>query len=238
MFRYVGSKHKLSDFIIPKIPTDIKKYIEPFGGSMGVYFNLDINKFKDVEFIYNDINSLNCNLLKKLKSDTFIEKVKETNLDMDKFSESYDLLKSKSSIERALSWLIILTSCSDIKNVDIQTFNGSENFELFKYKIPFYKSHLSRLKIINEDYKKVLKDNDSPDTFFYIDPPYFGTENYYKFCDFSTECHHELFDIIKNLESRWILSYYNFEEMKDWYKDFNIISKKHNLSTEYIITNF
>lgn len=238
MFRYIGSKLKLSDFILPHIPTDIKKYIEPFGGSMGIYFNIDINKFKDVEFIYNDINPLNSNLFKKLKSEKFIQQLKSIELNVDKFDESFHLVKSKSSTERAIAWSIILTSCQDISNLDKRIFTGSENFNLFRFKVSFYKNHLDRLKILNVDYQKIILENDNSDTFFYIDPPYFGTEHFYKYSKFDSESHTNLHKILTSLKSKWILSYKNFPEMEDWYKDFKIISKKHNFSTEFIIMNF
>jgi hypothetical protein len=41
--------------------------------------------------------------------------------------------------------------------------------------------------------------------------------------------------MLLSLNSKWILSYYDFPEMKEWYKDFKIVSKKHNLGTEYLI---
>ena len=56
---YLGEKTKLSTFITPHIPTDIKNYIEPFGGVMGIFFSLNFMKLKDVKFIYNDFNFLN-----------------------------------------------------------------------------------------------------------------------------------------------------------------------------------
>jgi hypothetical protein len=43
--------------------------------------------------------------------------------------------------------------------------------------------------------------------------------------------------MLLSLNSKWILSYYDFPEMKEWYKDYKIISKKHNLGTEYLILN-
>jgi len=42
---YLGNKERFRDFINPNIPNDISNYIEPFGGAMGVYLQLDLEKF-------------------------------------------------------------------------------------------------------------------------------------------------------------------------------------------------
>ena len=34
---YLGEKSKFSNFIKPNIPTDIKTYVEPFGGMFGIF---------------------------------------------------------------------------------------------------------------------------------------------------------------------------------------------------------
>ena len=38
MISYIGGKSKISKWIIPFIPKDIKTYVEPFGGMYWVFF--------------------------------------------------------------------------------------------------------------------------------------------------------------------------------------------------------
>ena len=64
---YLGEKSKFANCIVPNIPTDISTYVEPFGGMFGIFFALDFAKYKDVKFIYNDVNYLNYNLFNQLK---------------------------------------------------------------------------------------------------------------------------------------------------------------------------
>ena len=88
---YLGEKSRLSNFITPNIPTDIKTYVEPFSGMLGVFFSLNFTKFKDVDFIYNDINFLNYNLFNQLKfNDDFIYNggYLEQNLQLEHFDNS------------------------------------------------------------------------------------------------------------------------------------------------------
>ena len=65
MIPYLGEKSKLFNFIGPNIPIDISTYVEPFSGSFGVYFCLDLDKYPSTKFVYNDINYLNYNLFKQ-----------------------------------------------------------------------------------------------------------------------------------------------------------------------------
>jgi len=53
---YLGEKSKFSNFIIPHIPSDMKTYVEPFGGLMGIFLSMDLDDFSFDKFIYNDIN--------------------------------------------------------------------------------------------------------------------------------------------------------------------------------------
>jgi site-specific DNA-adenine methylase len=86
---YLGEKSKFASFITPNIPKDISTYVEPFGGMFGVFFSLDFSKFRNVEFIYNDINYLNFNLFYLLKNDIrFIEIVKGIKVDKEYYLKS------------------------------------------------------------------------------------------------------------------------------------------------------
>ena len=236
MINYIGNKSSLSDFILPYCPKNPEYWIEPFGGMAGLYFTLNLKEYPDTKFIYNDINPLNCNLFDQFKKEKFIQKVLSTKVSEDFYLECFDKLTSRSKEVKALSWLTILI-CGDLKDVMSKSWRGNASFEVFKYKLPRYVEYFKRLEIENLDYKKLFQKYDRDDSFFYLDPPYKGYEKYYTNHDWCDDKHSELRDKLYNLKSSWILSYYDFPEMKEWYKDFKIVSKKHNLGTEYLILN-
>lgn len=237
MIPYLGDKSKIFDFLNQNLPKNPARWVEPFGGGFNVYFSLNLKDYPDTEFIYNDINPLNSNLFNSLKKKSFIDNVLATNVNKSIFEDSYDNLNSKNKDLKALSWLIILC-CSDIKNIMGKEFKGNSNFEIFKYKLPRYIEYFNRIKVYNQDYKKILKKYDSEENFFYLDPPYFGYEEYYINHNFKKESHKELSEILKTSKSKWVLSYYNFEGISEWYSEYRILSKFHNLSKEYLILNF
>ena len=137
MIPYIGSKSTLSDFIIPHIPKDILTYIEPFGGSMGIYFSLNLKEYPNTRFIYNDINPLNCNLFEQLKKEKFIKKIISTKVDNDFYQNCFQNLTSRSKEIKALSWIVIL-SCGAKKDLMSKTWTGNLSFEQLKYKLAFY----------------------------------------------------------------------------------------------------
>ena len=112
---------KFSNFIITNIPNDISTYVEPFGGAMGIFFSLDFSKFKDIKFIYNDINNLNYNLFTQLQSNKdFIDLVKSTKVDEDFYRFSLKgIITTKDDILIArgcnIKNIIILINKIDIK---------------------------------------------------------------------------------------------------------------------------
>jgi site-specific DNA-adenine methylase len=236
MIPYIGSKSTLSDFILPNCPKNPEYWIESFGGMMGIYFTLNLKDYPDTKFVYNDINPLNYNLFNHLKKDEFIEKVISVNIDKTFYLECFDNLDSENGEIKALSWLVILI-CGELKNVMSKNYRGSSSFNIFKYKLPKYSEYYKRLQLENLDYKDLFKKYDDKNVFFYCDPPYRNYESFYTNHNFTDESHIELCSNLKNLKSSWILSYYEFTEMKEWYKDYKMVSKKHNLGTEYLILN-
>lgn len=234
MINYIGSKYSLSDFILPYCPKNPKYWIEPFGGGFGLFFNLNLKNYVNTEFIYNDINPYNTLLFSKLKEPSFRNFIKSYDVKQNNFIESYSNLESNDDDLKALSWLIILF-CGDVKNLMSKTWRGSFKYEIFKSKLDFYKEYFDRINVSNLDYKKIILDYDRDDSFFYLDPPYRGYEEYYTNHNWVDDRHIELRDILLDRKSSWILSYYDFPEMKDWYKDFKMVSKKHNLGTEWLI---
>jgi len=236
---YLGEKSRLSNFIIPNIPTDIKTYVEPFGGMFGIFFSLNFSRFKDVNYVYNDINYLNYNLFNQLKSNSdFISNIKDIKVDGEYYSMILNRLNSGTDLQKAIDWLIILT-CSSTNKIGKDSWLSDSEFEIFKLKFRAYKPLIDKINNIhNCDYKKVFTEYDSESTFFYIDPPYMGKENYYINHDFNKNSHLELSDLLKSIKGKFILSYWYFDDLEKLYKDFKIQKKKTLIGTEYLIKNF
>ena len=82
---------------------------------------------------------------------------------------------------------------------------------------PKYSNKLKLIDICeNMDYSELIEKYDSPTTYFYCDPPYWETENYYSLHDFDREDHENLVNILKNIKGKFSLSYYDFDLLGEW----------------------
>ena len=90
---------------------------------------------------------------------------------------------------------------------------------------------------------------DKPETFFYLDPPYFGCENYYGDGIFSRDDFKKLSDILKTLKGKFILSINDHPKTREIFKGFKIAKVKTNYNagawigknkpvTELLISNY
>lgn len=80
---------------------------------------------------------------------------------------------------------------------------------------------LNRVTVENLDFADCLRRYDGPDTVFYLDPPYVGTERYYG-RDFTPADHGRLRDTLAGLSGRWLVSYNDRPEVRELYSDYNI----------------
>jgi DNA adenine methylase len=69
------------------------------------------------------------------------------------------------------------------------------------------------------DFAEHIDKYDSTNTLFYCDPPYYSTEfQYYRGSEhFGIEGHQRLADKLKNIKGKFILSYYNFNDLDKFY---------------------
>ena len=87
-----------------------------------------------------------------------------------------------------------------------------------KLRHPKYREHLDNITFIEDvDFEDILKRYDSPSTYFYLDPPYWKTENYYSAHDFDSDDHRRLAERLKKIEGKFSLSYYEFPQLLNWY---------------------
>lgn len=240
LFPYLGEKTKFVNFIVPKIPKNVKIYCEPFGGAFGIFFGLDFSIFRNTKFIYNDQNHLNYLLFKNLKDNlNFIELIKSTSVDK-KFYKSClkKLIKEKNEEMLALYWLVILT-CSSPYEIGKESWRNNKEFEIFKLKWIAYEGFIKKIDIIeNMDYELAIKNHDSIDTFFYIDPPYMGREHYYINHNFTEDSHVNLANVLNNIKGRFLLSYYYFDGLELLYPNCKFDSKVTIMGTELLIMNY
>ena len=242
MIPYIGGKNKMADWIVPFIPKDIDTYVEVFGGAYWVYCKSDIYRNPKLKrIVYNDFNKFMANLFACCRTpkefSTYMKDI--VSQDEKLFYEYQEKINNKPdfdipNFEYALMYSYLATqvfSGSKIMNSKFQNFYGNDpenqqtdrkgncKFDTFRNRLNDY-VYQNRLESItnieNLDYSEVIPKYDSENTFFYIDPPYWKTENYYSNHEFDRSDHEKLCNIIKSVKGRFALSYYDFPLLGDW----------------------
>jgi len=229
MFCRVGGKTRLKTRIVELIP-DHKIYVEPFIGGGSVFFKkklADLNIINDLDVdiynIYSDMSIVG----DQLKDADF-------TADREKFYKllnTTDLVNKKFRLYRNL-YLSINSFVGD--RASYNKHRETKKNSGIKYKTDKWKNLLDRenIMILNKDWKQVVTEYDSPDTFFYFDPPY---ENMKKYSVGSVDINH-LFNVLSKIKGKWILSYKNCEKIKNLFFEYTIrlIETVHTISSKQI----
>jgi DNA adenine methylase len=108
------------------------------------------------------------------------------------------------------------------------------------------KEILKNVPILNQSFETVIKKYDDKTTFFYLDPPYENPkQSDYK--DYVTP--EQVYDVLKNIKGRFLLSYNDSSNIRNIFKEFNIKGittvyagytkgQKRRTVNELIITNY
>lgn len=82
---------------------------------------------------------------------------------------------------------------------------------------------LQKVVIENKDFEKLIKQYDRPQSFFYCDPPYYNTEDYYEDVGFTRKDHERLANALCGMQGKFLLSYNDCPEIRELYSRPGII---------------
>ena len=251
---YIGGKSRIAPkLIIPNIPKDIEEFVEVFGGMFWTFFSMDLKEYPNLKkVIYNDFNPLNYNLFKCIQNPTELLRV-INSIECQKFGEvptppiykeqfvrfQAEIFAENFSVEPgnyevAAKYVYILTQVFSGSKPEKSSFidlkgKYKSKYLTFRDKLskPDWVEHFLKIsEVENMDFADVIAKYDSPTTYFYVDPPYWKTENYYSNHDFDREDHERLANVLKGMEGKFSLSYYDFEILSDWFPKNEYLWKK------------
>jgi len=224
-FGWIGGKSKLADEIVSLIP-EHSSYIEVFGGALSVLYRKQKSKIE----IVNDINGELVNLHRIIRSNpqSLSDYLQQLLISRELFNDiKQKNLKPRNNIERAALYYYQLSMSFGSKGDNFAMPKSRHPKDIYKD----FRKWSQRLKFVsieNMSFQKLLLEYDRPSAFFYCDPPYFGTESYYKNTGgFGKDEHILLRDTLANTQGKFLLSYNDDPFIRELYKEFNIkVTKK------------
>jgi len=252
-----GGKSQIADKIINKIPPH-KIYVEPFLGGGAVFLKKPLAKKNVINDKDRDVSTV----FKAFKNDNGFNRCDMSGASKEKF----DRIKNKSNKSACDVAYLQRFSFGGQMNTFALGNNAQEKLKKPTYKKRFklnkkdfgikyqqahqedYKNKLKNTTIKNQDFKKIMEKHDSKDTFHYLDPPYYGSENVYKEKGVTPK---EVCEVVKKMKGKVILSYNDVPEVRKVCKGlkFKKVDTKYSISRgdsdsrnkkakELLITNY
>lgn len=206
--------------LLPLIP-EHRIYVEVFGGGASLLFAKDPSPVE----VYNDLDSGLVGFFRVLRDPEKFARLQELCRLTPYSREEYNLFMTtweneENDVERAFQWYVIArmsfggmfgsswgsavsASCRGMA----KTTSGWLGIQAL---LPLLHQRVMRVQIEHEDYRKILSRYDTPETFFYLDPPYLKETRRsggYKH-ELETKDHQDLVQALLNLKGSAILSGY------------------------------
>jgi len=252
---YYGGKQNMLRHILPLITTH-NLYCEPFCGGAAVYWS---KPRSNVEVI-NDTNEQLINFYRILQSrfPELQKLVKATLHSRKMFNDAWRIYCDPEPIDELKRAWAVFTIASQSFGSQLKGSwgydrkKGSVAIKVMNKKRMFTEQlheRIERTQIECKDALSVIKTYDTPESFFYIDPPYPGS-NQGHYTGYSIEDLHELLELLKNIQGKFLLSNYPQDiidvycELNNWkQRSFKMVlcaSKKDikRKKTEVLIANY
>jgi DNA adenine methylase len=170
-----GGKKNMAAKIIKKIP-DHKVYVEPYAGGAAVFFKME--KRQGVKEVLNDLNANIAHMYLFMKQASPEQLVKAG--EMCRILGKREFYEMKARLEKTP---IEATpqGFADFYNMNRSSFANDRDSYGYMNKglklgigarLEALHERMKNVEICNDDAIKVIKEYDSPDTFYYLDPPY------------------------------------------------------------------
>lgn len=212
---WIGGKRRLAKRILPLFPAHTC-YVEPFAGGAALFFMKEPAECE----VLNDVNGDLVNLYRIVRNhlDEFIRQFRWSLVSRQMFEwAQMTRPDTLTDIQRAARFFYLQKLAFGGK-VDGQTFGVSATtpprLNLLRIEEDLSAAHLrlARTHIEHLDWAKCIERYDRPETLFYLDPPYWGTEGYG--VDFGLEQYDRMAALARTILGKMIVSVNDIPEMR------------------------
>ena len=252
MAGWLGGKSRLANRIIDRIP-EHDCYVEPFAGAAWVLFRkpLEISKSE----VLNDVNRELITVYRVLQNhlEEFVRYFKWMLVSRDEFERMKRVNPDTlTDIQRAARFYYLQKNCFG-GMVSRPTFGYSmtkgPKLNLLRIEEELSQVHLrlSGVFVECEPFADLIRRYDRPNTFFYLDPPYWGCEDDYGKDVFSRADFEILAEVLGGIKGKFLLSLNDVPEVRELFGAFKVeavtlkysCGKSNNTkASELFITNY
>ena len=215
---YYGGKQNMVRHILPLFPQH-KQYVEPFFGGGAVFFA----KTPSDHEVINDLDNRVINFYRVLQGnfEGLQDLIKSTLHSEAVHKYAKDILEDEaiSEVERAWAfWVRCNMSFGYVVGAGFAFANSKNRIGLKNKRDKFeshYKKRVEGIEIFCRDAIDLIKLKDTPDTFFYCDPPYVSSDcGHYK--GYTKDNFMELLELLSNIKGKFLLSSYPDPELEKY----------------------
>ncbi|TAZ95896.1 DNA adenine methylase [Rhizobium ruizarguesonis] len=217
---YIGGKRILSKKVIQRInATPHEVYAEPFVGMGGVFLRRDLAPKMEV---INDISGDVANFFRILQRHypQFMETLRfqiTSRREFDRLSRTDP--STLTDLERAARFLYLqrLAFGGKVRGQNFGISMQGGRFNLLKLAPQLEEIHerMAGVVIENLPWRRFIERYDRPSALFYLDPPYWGSEDDYGKAVFSRSEFVEMAEVLRDLKGRFILSINDVSEIRE-----------------------
>ena len=247
---YIGGKSKLAETIIEFIPPH-KTYCEVFTGGGWIFFKKDPSPYE----VLNDLDGDLITFYRVLQNhlEEFLKQFKWVLASREWFEDWNKQLNVRglTDIQRAARYYYVQRLCF-AGRVKGRTFGTTPEslprINLLRIEEELSDVHLRLIKVMIENlsWEDIISKYDKPETFFYLDPPYYS-EPCYKHNFSGIDDYRKMNDILTGVKGKFILSINDVPEIREVFQGFDIMPVTLNYSVkqdgitegkELLISNF
>jgi DNA adenine methylase len=191
-----------------------------FGGAAHLLFQKPPSRVE----VYNDINGDFVNFFRVLRDPEKYRRLQEllylTPYAREEWRFCRDHLNDAGidDVERARRFFVKIRQSFGGKGetwgYNIRRRRSTSSFYNVINRFPEFHERIRNVQIENDDFEKVIRRYDTPDTFFFCDPPYIDSDACIEFALMSVEDHERLVDVLLNVEGKAMLCGYDNEIYK------------------------
>ena len=255
---YYGGKQRIAQMILPYIP-EHRIYCEPFFGGGAVFFAKNPSYLE----IINDHNENLINFYEQCQTnfDKLATAISNTLHSESQYRHAvaiYNGQEPADVLTKAVSaWLVFNQSWNSSARAGWKFDFGTGGSHIAKTLAharrnfcPWLKKRLQYVQISCRDAMQVIEERDTVDTFFYLDPPYPGT-NQGHYSGYTWENLEELLTLLAAIKGKFMLSNYpsdmisKYSAENHWHtrqisfkKDSCLVRDSHSTKTEILLMNY